>query len=147
MLTFADLTELRRVLGGTKKWDRSLEAINIAPGVPADVTHSVGDSLTYRITSRRDSPELTGHRRYLAVRHVLRGTATVAVARQAELTPTDGYDDLSDRQHFTGTAEEVDLHEGAVLIAEIDEALRDVRVDGDVVVLRVTVEGAFFANK
>lgn len=147
MLTFTDLDEFRRVLGGTKKWDRTLEAIANAPRVLRDVTYSIGDSLTYRVTSTPPAIELTGHRRYLSVRHVLRGSATVAVARQDALTATDAYDDLSDRQHFTGDAEEVALAEGAVVVAEIDEAMRDVAVDGEVVTLRVTVEGAFFANK
>lgn len=147
MLTFSNLTEFRRVLGGTKKWDRTLEAIANAGSVSKDVTYSIGDSLTYRVTSTPDAEALTGHRRYLAVRHVLDGAATVAVAPTTALTETDEYDDLSDRQHFEGPAEEHLLSSGAVLVAEIDEALRDVAFDGDVVVLRVTVEGSFFANK
>ncbi|WP_127125088.1 YhcH/YjgK/YiaL family protein [Georgenia sp. SYP-B2076] len=147
MLTYDSLAQFRAAHGGTKKWDRTLEAIANADAVATDVTYSVGDSLTYRVVTGPDAAALTGHRRYLAVRHVLDGEARVAVAPVAELTATDAYSDLTDRQHFTGPAEEVTLPAGAVLVAEIDEALRDVRVDGRVVTLRVSVEGAFFANK
>lgn len=144
---FRTLEELTAALGGAKKWSRTLEAIANATSVLPDVTYSIGDSLTYRLTATPDARTLTGHRRYLAVRHVLQGEALVEVAATSSLHPVDEYDDLTDRQHFSGSGEQVRLEEGSVLVCEIDEALRDVTVDGVVMTLRVTVEGAFFANK
>jgi beta-galactosidase beta subunit len=142
-----DVAEARRVLGGTKKWDRLLEAIAHAETVLPDVTASIGDSLTYRVTRTPANQRLTGHRRYLDVRHVLEGSMTVAVADLADLTPVDEYSDLDDRQRLDGPAEQLELAAGAVLVVEAHEALLDVAVDGRVLVARVTVEGAFFANK
>ena len=142
MVIYPDLEDFRRVLGGTLAWDRALTALANAPSTDQDVTHSGGEPLTYRVTSAPQATRLTGHRRNLAVRHVLTGEATFAVAPVATLTPTDDYDDLSDRQHFEGAATEHVLTRGGVLVAGIDEALRDVAVDGQVVLLRVTVEGA-----
>lgn len=147
MLIFRTLEDFAAALGGTKKWSRTLEAIANAPSVLPDVTYSIGDSLTYRVATTPDSATWTGHRRYLAVRHVLGGDAVVEVAPTASLTPVDEYDDLTDRRHFAGTGESIRLQAGSTLICEIDEALRDERFDGTVMALRVTVEGAFFANK
>lgn len=55
-------------------------------------------------------------------------------------------DEISDRQHVDGPVEECELTEGAVLITDIGEALREVRADGAIVVLHVTVEDASFAH-
>jgi evolved beta-galactosidase subunit beta len=147
VLTYDSLDLFRAAHGGTKKWDRTLEAIANVPHVSPGVTYSIGDSLTYRVIDRPDAVELTGHRRYLAVRHVVSGEATVEVAPVGSLSPTDEYSDLTDRRHFAGAGHQVVLPAGSVLVAEIDEALRDVAVDGVVVTLRVSVEGSFFANK
>lgn len=147
MLLFESVADFARVLSGTRKWARTLEAIANVPHVADDVAYSIGDSLTYRVTTRPDHVELTGHRRYLAVRHVVSGRSVVEVAPVADLTATDEYSDLTDRRHFAGAGEVVELPKGSVLIADIDEALRDVEVTGRVLTLRVTVEGAFFANK
>ena len=147
MLTFRSPEDFSTALGGTKKWSRTLEAIANAHSLHPDVTYSIGDSLTYRLASTPDATQLTGHRRYLTVRHVLSGEATLEVAPVSSLDPVDAYDDLSDRQHFSGAGQQVVLAVGSVLVCEIDEALRDVSFDGVVMALRVTVEGAFFANK
>jgi evolved beta-galactosidase subunit beta len=147
VLTFESPEDFTTALGGTKKWSRMLEAIANAPSLLPDVTYSIGDSLTYRLTSAPEATQLTGHRRYLTVRHVLSGEATLEVAPVSSLESIDEYDDLSDRQHFSGAGERVGLTAGSVLVCEIDEALRDVSFNGAVMALRVTVEGAFFANK
>lgn len=147
MLRYDSVDLFAAAHGGTKKWDRTLEAVANAPRVPTGVTHSIGDSLTYRVTTEPDRTELTGHRRYLAVRHVLEGTATVEVAPVASLTPSGAYSDLTDRRTYTGSGREVVLTAGSVLVTEIDEAIRDLDVSGRLLVLRVTVEGTFFANK
>lgn len=133
--------------GGTAKWDRTLEAVANAPRVRPGITHSIGDSLTYRVTTEPDRTVLTGQRRYLAVRHVIEGTATVEVAPVASLTPTGAYSDLTDRREYAGVGRQVTLSAGSVLVTEIDEAIRDLDVSGHLLVLRVSVEGAFFANK
>lgn len=47
MRSFESLAQFQAVLGGTKKWDRTLEAIEQSPQVDAAVAYSVGDSLTW----------------------------------------------------------------------------------------------------
>lgn len=140
MLRFANLGELGRALGESRKWRRAAEAVRRADRVLPEVTLSIGDSLTYRVTTRPDCAELTGHRRYLEVRAVLDGTAVVEVAPVAELQATGAYSDLTDRRHFTGTGERHELTAGQILVVERDEAVRDIEVTGRIVVLRVTVE-------
>ena len=141
MQRFANLNEFQAALGEARKWQRVAEAVRRAGRVLPEVTYSIGDSLTYRVTTTPDCPELTGHRRYLEARYVLDGTAMIEVAPVAGLEPSDDYSDLTDRQHFTGSGERFDLGTDEIALIEEHEAVRDVAVGGRVVMLRVTVEG------
>ncbi len=140
MLRFDDVEQFLVALGPATRWRRVAEALRRADRVPPDVTLSIGDSLTYRVTASPDREALTGSRRYLAVRHVVGGSAVVEVAPVDGLEPAGPYSDLTDRQPFSGAATPVELRAGEVLVVEAGEAVRDVSVRGRVVVLRVTVE-------
>lgn len=143
MLHFTTIEALEERLGSAAKWRRAAEAMRRGGQALREVTLSIGDSVTYRVTAHPDSLELTGHRRYLEVRHVLAGNSLVETAPIDTLQPLDEYSDLTDRRRFTGRV--VDRHAlntGEILIASPAEALRDVHVDGLVVVLRVSVEGS-----
>lgn len=139
MLHFDNLDSLRAGLGGVKG-QRAAEAIQRADQALAEVTLSIGDSLTYRVTARPDCSELTGRHRYLDARAVLDGTATIEVAPAGQLQPTDAYSDLADRQHFAGAGVRHELGAGEIVVVEPGEAIRDVEVTGRVIVLRVTME-------
>lgn len=140
MLRFAGVDELAAAGAGDVRWRRAVEAIRRAGALPPEVTRSIGDSLTYRLTSASDLPVLTGHRRYLEVRHVVSGRVLVEVGPVGALEPAGPYDDLSDSQPFTGSGTVVELGVGDTLVAGVEEAVRDVVVEGRVVVLRVTIE-------
>lgn len=139
MQRFANLDEFQAALGEARKWQRVAEAVRRAGRVLPEVTYSIGDSLTYRVTTTPDCPELTGHRRSLEARYVLDGTAVIEVAPVAGLEPSDDYSDLTDRQHFTGGSRRSELGAGELAVIEREEAVRDVAVNGRVVILRVTV--------
>jgi evolved beta-galactosidase subunit beta len=140
MQRFSDLDQMLVSLGEATKWRRVAEAVQRADRVLPDVTYSIGDSLTYRVTSQPDCVALTGHRRYLEARYVLDGALVIEVAPAPGVQPADGYDDLTDRQHFDGTGERHRLVTGGIAIVNVDEAIRDVEVDGVIMVFRVTVE-------
>lgn len=152
MRLFADAETAAEVLGAHRKWQRVLEAVALAPTLREGVTHSIGDSLTYRVGSAADlaTESLIGRRRYHLVFACLSGRAVVEVGRKDQLAAKGPYSDLSDRQPFAGSAESVEMPAGALLVVGIDEAAR-VRPDSDsdsrLVQLHVTVEGATFHNK
>lgn len=141
MQRFASLDDLSSALGEATKWRRVADAVQGADRSMPEVTFSLGDSLTYRRTSGLECPEFTRHRRYLELRYVLAGTAAVEIAPVVALLPVDDYSDLTDRQHFAGSGERYDLTEGEFVVVGVAEAIRDVAVEGQVMVLRVTVEG------
>ncbi|MCB0910043.1 MAG: hypothetical protein KDB60_00320 [Propionibacteriaceae bacterium] len=140
MLRFASVDEFVDVLGAATKWRRAAEAMRRADRTLPEVTRSIGDSLTYRLTSAPDLPVLTGHRRYLELRHVMEGRAIVEVAPNEVLEPAGPYDDLSDSQTFIGGGVLHELRAGDTVVVGVDEAIRDLAVEGHVIVLRVTVE-------
>lgn len=141
MLRFANVAELLTTLGEATKWRRMAEAIRRGEQVLPEVTYSIGDSLTYRVTTQPDCTELAGHRRYLEARCVLEGVAVIEVAPVTDLRAIDDYSDLTDRQHFTGAGGRYELAAGELAVVEAGEAVRDESVEGRVIVLRVTVEG------
>jgi evolved beta-galactosidase subunit beta len=141
MLRFANVDQILATLGETTKWRRAVEAIRRADRVLPDVTYSIGDSLTYRVTTDPDCAVLTGHRRYLEARYVVEGGAVIEVAPVSEVQAIDDYSDLTDRQPFTGAGGRHELAAGEIAVVETGEAVRDVAVEGRVLVLRVTVEG------
>ncbi|MGC3995520.1 MAG: hypothetical protein QM779_15615 [Propionicimonas sp.] len=140
MLKLSGVEAVADAFGGGVKGRRVVEAIQRSDLVLPEVTFSLGDSLTYRSTTRPDCPVLTGHRRYLEVRAVVDGRAVFEVAPLEDLSSSDDYDDLSDRQHFTGRGAQWELGADEVLVVAAEEAIRDVLVEGRMVVLRVTVE-------
>lgn len=140
MLRFPNVDELLVALGDARKWQRVAEAARRADRVLPEVMYSIGDSLIYRVTTAPDCPVFTGHRRYLQVRYVIDGATVIEVAPVADLRASDDYSDLTDRQHFLGVGERFELVAGDIAVVEEHEAVRDVAVEGRVVVLRVTVE-------
>lgn len=150
MRIFDNRDSFRSLLGGEKKWARTLEALDAAPSLADGVTYSIGDSLTYRIGRPADlaAGELTGRRRYLMVVASLGGEVAVEVAAKSGLVAAGPYCDLTDRQPFAGTAEPVMVPDGGLVIVDIDEAARILPApDARAVLLHVTVEGASFHNK
>ncbi|MDO5080964.1 hypothetical protein [Buchananella hordeovulneris] len=139
---------------GEPRWARVTAALTRAqPGgvVAADVAHSLGDSLTYRRTEAQQlvGGPLRGHRRYLVLLAPLDAALQVEVAPQAELAAAGPYSDLSDCQLFTpppAGLDAVEVAAGRVGIVEIVEAARVRAGRGNVVVLRVTVEGTDVAQ-
>ena len=63
------------------------------------------------------------------------------MAPVSELTASNRYSDLADRQRFTGTGRRHELAAGGIVVVDPAEAIRDIAVTGRVMVLRVTVEG------
>ena len=138
------------ILGGTRKWSRTGEAIDAAAELQRGVAYSIGDSLTYvaNDTPALATDSLVGRRRYHLVVASTRGTVRVEVAAKSDLDATTAYDDLTDRQHFNGSGEIVSIPEGGICIVDIDEAARILPDAGAAAVqLHVTVEGATFHNK
>lgn len=138
------------VLGGTKKWSRTGDAIDAAPDLHTGVAYSIGDSLTYVVddTTALAKEPMVGRRRYHMVVASTQGTVRLEVAPKASLEASTNYDNLTDRQHFSGAGEMVDVPEGAICIVDIDEAARIIPdAEAAAVQLHVTVEGATFHNK
>ena len=150
MRLFTDHATMREILGGTKKWARALEALDAAPGLASGVAYSIGDSLTYRKApaASLSTDELVGRRRYHLVVAALGGEVAVEVAAKVDLAVGGAYDDLTDRQPFSGSGDTVRVPHGGVLVVDIDEAARILpSPDAEAVLLHVTVEGASFHNK
>lgn len=150
MRIFDTRTTFDDVLGGTKKWSRSGEAIDAAADLQQGVAYSIGDSLTYFTddTAALATDSLVGRRRYHLVVASTRGTVRLEVAPKEDLDASTDYDNLTDRQDFTGSSEVVEVPQGAICIVDIDEAAR-ILPDAETaaVQLHVTVEGATFHNK
>lgn len=149
MEIFSDLDDFTRVTAGPAKWSRTAQAIRTAPAHREGVMHSIGDSLTYVRTRRRHDTDLfTGHRRYLEVVAAGDSPVEIEIAPASELRPRGDYSDLTDREHFEGTGRPVRLEPGQILVAAIDEALRQPQAAATAcTVLHVSVEGATFHNK
>lgn len=138
------------VLGGTTKWSRTGEALDVIPTLHRGVAYSIGDSLTYRSddTHTLATDSLVGRRRYHMVVASTRGAVRLEVAGKATLDAASDYDNLTDRQHFSGSGEVVKIPEGGICIVDIGEAARILPDAGTTAVqLHVTVEGATFHNK
>lgn len=150
MHLFENLDDFEEILGGVKKWDRTLEAIGCVDTVLPGVTYSVGDSLTWIVCEGQSCKDdtLVASRRYQRVIYCLNGTVNVARGKVCGLTALDHYSDLTDRQHFRGKTSSTSISPGNIAIFEIEEATA-LEPSGDFkgVVLRVTVEGHSFHNK
>lgn len=155
MKIFESIAEARAALAGTTAGDRTLEAIALAGSLPAGITYSVGDSLTWRTVGPECSEDvLVRHRRYLRV--VACRTGRVRIDALVGGTPAGEYSDLSDRQLIRDPADgdaavavsSCELSPGQIACFAIDEATR-LRPSADFsgVLLRVTVEGRSFHNK
>lgn len=142
MKRFATLASLRDELGDRRTWEVVAAACERASGVLPEVTFSLGDAVTYRVTDRPECVHLTGHRRYLEARFVLDGLLSVDVAPVDWLDPVDEYSDLTDRRHFVGGARRHRVRAGEFVVVDGAEAIRDVSLDGRMVVLRIAAENA-----
>lgn len=150
MRLFATRSDFDAVLGGTTKWSRTGEALDVSPTLHRGVAYSIGDSLTYVAddTAALATESLVGRRRYHMVVAGTRDTVRLEVGAKTDLDATSDYDDLTDRQYFSGTGDVVDIPEGGICIVDIDEAARILPDAGTAAVeLHVTVEGATFHNK
>lgn len=73
---------------------------------------------------------------------------TVELAPKHRLQAIDVYDDLSDRERFTGSGAVVAVPLGGLIVIDDDEASRIIaNPDGTGALIRVTVEGYTFPNK
>lgn len=144
-----NLEEFTRRYHGGRKWQRCVEAIQNIDSIRPGVAHSIGDSLSYRLTTDTTTDALfLGHRRYFDVHYYLQGAQKIEYAPKAQLQVVEFYRDETDREFFKGCGTTVQVHEGQMVICDIDEACRFIS-DGAVkkVVLRVTVEDGYFHNK
>lgn len=150
MKLFDNTSLFAEVTTGTRKWERTLEALAATEGLDAGIAYSIGDSLTYRrgLAPAFATSSLVGRRRYHQVVAATGGDVVVEVAPKSRLAEAGPYDDLSDRQPFAGTGEAVTVPDGGILVVDIDEAARVLPAPASAaVVLHVTVEGATFHNK
>ncbi|MDO5719608.1 MAG: YhcH/YjgK/YiaL family protein [Actinomycetaceae bacterium] len=150
MRLFATLDDFGQVLGGVKKWDRTLEAIDCIDTVLPGVAYSVGDSLTWIKCQKQSCADdsLVASRRYQRVVYCSQGTVTIGYGTIDALTAVDDYSDLTDRQHFQGETHTISLSPGNIVIFETEEATAlEPSDDFQGVILRVTVEGHSFHNK
>lgn len=149
MEIFTDLDQFERVIAGRPKWVRTVQAIHSAPDRREGVMYSIGDSLTYLRTRRRHDTDLfTGHRRYLEVIAAGESTVQLEISAKRDLTRRVDYSDLTDREHFAGTGQELILQPGQIVVVEAHEALRYLDPAAQpCTVLHVSVEGTTFPNK
>lgn len=149
MQIYDDVADLERVTGGHIRWRRAAQAIRRAPEIPEGAMHSIGDSLTYVRTRRRhDTALLTGHRRYVEVIAAGNSPVRLEIAAKSDLTSCADYSDLTDREHFHGEADALELAPGQIVVVEIDEAVRyPEEADSPAVVVHLSVEAMTFHNK
>ncbi|NGX11588.1 beta-galactosidase subunit beta [Klebsiella quasipneumoniae] len=122
---------------------------SITSTTSAGVAHSIGDSLSYRVETDSTTDALfVGNRRYFEVHYYLQGQQKIEFAAKENLQTVACYRDETDREYLKGIGETVKVHEGQMVICDIDEAYRFI-CDAPVkkVVLRVTVEDGYFLNK
>lgn len=150
MIILTSLAEFQRRYRTGKKWQRCLEAINNLENIRPGVFHSIGDSLVYRLASGAEEQraEFEGNRRYFDVHYYLEGHEAIEFAPKSALHNVAPYADETDRELFSGQGETVTVQKGCVVIFENHEAQR-FRPEKSVkkVILKVTVEESYFANK
>ncbi|APS35627.1 TPA: beta-galactosidase subunit beta [Serratia marcescens] len=150
MIILESLAEFQRIYHSGKKWLRCMEAIANVERISPNVCHSIGDSLTYRLSvgAGRQHGWLEGNRRYFDVHYYLDGEETVEVADKRALTTVAPYQDETDREFFSGEGERRRVGKGNVVIFENHQAHRFAE-SGKVkkVILKVTVEDSYFVNK
>lgn len=142
--------EFDESLSQTKKWHRAGEALDQAAGLLQNVAYSIGDSLTYWWdTAENTATEyFIGHRRYLTMLYAMNTEVTIEAECKTRLTETKPYNDLTDREIFTGEGRSITIPKGGIFITDIDEAIKlQTSSDTNIVLLHVTVEGYSFPNK
>lgn len=154
MIIYNDIDAMHSAHQGVKKWNRAFQATQTVDEMPLDEARSIVDSLTYsrHKASKLVSPNFVGHRRYFEVIQPLSGAVEVEVASKEDLEVVEEYSDLTDREWLTGEGEILTVEPGQFLVLDIDEAQRivpspDSAVEPEVVIYRITVEGASFHNK
>lgn len=149
MRLFRSVDHLDEVLGDRHvKWRRAVQALRRAPTMSRGVAASVGDSLTYWVESASSEDDrFVTHRRYLSLLHPLDGELVLELAKVSMLQPADAYEDTRDRQHLFGSGEQVVVQGGQIGVVDVEEAIRVISCAGPLAVVRLTVEGATFANK
>lgn len=85
MIILESLAEFQRIYHSGKKWLRCMEAIANVDRISPNVCHSIGDSLTYRLSvgAGRQHGWLEGNRRYFDVHYYLDG-------KRPSRSPTNG---------------------------------------------------------
>lgn len=154
MTLFTSRHELAATHAGATKWDRMLTAMENAEAIQEGVAHSIGDSLTYWRASAASlaAQNFVGHRRYQTAFYVLDGTVQIEIVPASALDSVDAYSDLSDRQSFTrsqsATESSTTVAHGQILAVPITSAWRiAAHPDAQILLVRLTVEGATFHNK
>lgn len=144
-----NLEQFTRIWNRGRKWQRCVEAINNLDNIQPGVAYSIGDSLTYRVSTQNTTDALfVGHRRYFDVHYYLQGAQKIEYAPKSELQLVECYRDETDREYLKGCGTTVQVHEGQLVICDIDEACRFICEEPvKKVILRVTVEDGYFHNK
>lgn len=144
-----NLEQFTRNWNRGRKWQRCVEAINNLDNILPGVAYSIGDSLTYRVSTQNTTDALfVGHRRYFDVHYYLQGTQKIEYAPKSALQIVECYRDETDREYLKGCGTTVQVREGQLVICDIDEACRFISEEPvKKVVLRVTVEDGYFHNK
>lgn len=143
------LEQFSQAYRGGRKWQRCVEAIHNLDTIQPGIAYSIGDSLSYRVTTDTSTDALfVGHRRYFDVHYYLQGSQKIEFARKEALQEVECYRDETDREFLKGCGDTVQVHEGQMVVCDINEACRFIS-EGPVkkVVLRVTVEDGYFHNK
>ena len=105
MIILESPAEFQRIYHSGKKWLRCMEAIANVDRISPNVCHSIGDSLTYRLSlgAGRRHGWLEGNRRYFDAL-LPRGEETVEVADKRALTTVAPYQDETDREFLAAKA-------------------------------------------
>lgn len=148
MIFFSTLADAKNLLPEHKKWNRTYEAIEASNGLLAGVYYSVGDSLTWmNLPAGFQDKHLQASNRYLRILYVKSGEVTFLHSQTAGCAEIRAYSDLDDKVFLSGDVAEEKLEAGNFVIFEPADATQIQAVNGETLLLRVTVEGFSFPNK
>ena len=146
MLKLSSFDEFKSIFRTGKKWIRCAEAINNIPNIKENVYYSIGDSLAYMITDSKVEEKFCGHRRYMDIFYYLEGKEEIEIAPKSELELVEKYSDETDREFLIGRGKKIEMKQGEIIIAEINEAVKCFG-GAKKLIIRVTVEDNYFLNK
>ncbi|NIF48388.1 beta-galactosidase subunit beta [Enterobacter sp. Ap-1006] len=149
MRVLENLEQFKQIYHSGRKWQRCVEAINNVDNIRPGVAHSIGDSLSYRVSTDSCTDALfVGSRRYFDVHYYLQGRQKIEFAPKGQLKTVACYRDETDREYLKGIGDIVTVTEGQMVICDPEEAYRFISDEWvKKVVLRVTIEDGYFLNK